>query len=143
MFNNLAAYDLMMIAFIALMLGLGVVLLNNDARRLVLAPIERMMEIIEYVALDPLQEDQQVLLSEGADRTGEYEMKLLEVRQRSKSYQIIVHHALSSPHLMRMNTSSPILQTAITKITGLLRVGFGVAGAEIISKVSTTRSNLP
>ena len=28
----------------------------QDARRLVLAPIERMMVVIEYMAIDPLQE---------------------------------------------------------------------------------------
>ncbi|CAM9610380.1 unnamed protein product, partial [Phaeothamnion confervicola] len=98
-----AGYGLLLTTFVAAILAVGIISFNADAHDLVLAPIERMMDIIEYMALDPLQVRCQNLKSNDNDgRSGEYEMKLLE--------------------------------TAITKITGLLRVGFGIAGAEIISK---------
>ncbi len=71
---------------------------TGDAQKLVLAPIESMMEMVHMVADDPLE----VYDFSGISRNGEYETK--------------------------------VVQDAIEKITALLRVGFGVAGAEIISK---------
>lgn len=70
---------------------------TGDAQKLILAPIESMMEMIEMVARDPLEDYD---FSE-VSRTGEYETR--------------------------------VVQLAIQKITALLRIGFGVAGAEIIS----------
>lgn len=70
---------------------------NGDAQKLVLAPIESMMEMINRVANDPLENYD----FNEINGTGEYETK--------------------------------VVQVAIQKITALLRVGFGVAGAEIIS----------
>ena len=71
---------------------------NGDAQKLVLAPIESMMEMVNMVADDPLEDYD----FNNNSRTGEYETR--------------------------------VVQVAIQKITTLLRVGFGVAGAEIISK---------
>ncbi len=71
---------------------------TGDAQKLVLAPIESMMEMIHMVADDPLED---------------YDFSKL---------------ALTSEYETR------VVQVAIQKITALLRVGFGVAGAEIISK---------
>lgn len=70
---------------------------TGDAQKLVLAPIENMMEMVNMVADDPLQD---------------YDFNAL---------------ALTSEYETR------VVQVAIQKITALLRVGFGVAGAEIIS----------
>lgn len=70
---------------------------TGDAQRLVLAPIENMMTIVNMVAEDPL-EDFDFKSMPGA---GGYETR--------------------------------VVQLAIEKITALLRIGFGVAGAEIIS----------
>jgi hypothetical protein len=70
---------------------------TGDAQKLVLAPIENMMEMVNMVADDPLED---------------YDFNAL---------------ALTSEYETR------VVQVAIQKITALLRVGFGVAGAEIIS----------
>ena len=70
---------------------------TGDAQKLVLAPIESMMEMINMVADDPLEDYDFTEVS----RAGEYETR--------------------------------VVQVAIQKITALLRIGFGVAGAEIIS----------
>ena len=70
---------------------------TGDAQKLVLAPIENMMEMVNMVADDPLED---------------YDFNTL---------------ALTSEYETR------VVQVAIQKITALLRVGFGVAGAEIIS----------
>ena len=70
---------------------------TGDAQKLVLAPIESMMEMVNMVAKDPLQDFD---FSE-VSKASEYETR--------------------------------VVQVAIQKITTLLRIGFGVAGAEIIS----------
>lgn len=71
---------------------------TGDAQKLVLAPIESMMEMINMVAEDPLEDYD---FNKELSSAGEYETR--------------------------------VVQVAIQKITALLRVGFGVAGAEIIS----------
>lgn len=70
---------------------------TGDAQKLVLAPIECMMEMINKVAEDPLEDFD----FNNVSSTGDYETR--------------------------------VVQVAIQKITSLLRIGFGVAGAEIIS----------
>jgi hypothetical protein len=70
---------------------------TGDAQRLVLAPIENMMAIVNMVADDPLE----VFDFNNTPGSGDYETQ--------------------------------VIQLAIEKITALLRIGFGVAGAEIIS----------
>lgn len=101
---NLAPYmEKQSIASIYLMLFVIFMLIvlsaqfTGDAQRLVLAPIENMMAIVNMVAEDPLEDFD----FKSMPRTGDYE--------------------------------THVVQLAIEKITALLRVGFGVAGAEIIS----------
>eukprot|EP00606_Chrysophyceae_sp_TOSAG23-5_P001277 GSChrysophyteH2.ASY1.ANO1.1205.1 assembled CDS len=94
-----AMFSILTTLFIAVLLVVGSLIFTADTQTMVIAPIERMMNMVEAVARDPLQP-----LSfdhEGTASTGEYETRLLE--------------------------------TTIEKITGLLRVGFGEAGAGIIS----------
>lgn len=95
-------YSIVITIFIGFMLVVGSVTFNEDSQKLVLTPIERMMNMVEAVARDPMQE----LHFDETDDTskiqgGDYETKLLE--------------------------------STIEKITSLLRVGFGEAGAGIIS----------
>jgi class 3 adenylate cyclase len=83
--------------FVLFMLVLLSTQFTGDAQRLVLAPIENMMAIVNMVAEDPLEDFD----FKSLPRTGDYE--------------------------------THVVQVAIEKITALLRIGFGVAGAEIIS----------
>jgi len=94
--------------FIAIMLVGSALVFTNDAQQLVIAPIERMMNMVEGVAADPLK-PLHFHHASGPTQTGEYEMRLLE--------------------------------TTIEKITGLLRVGFGEAGAGIISANLSTKNS--
>ncbi len=89
-----SVFSIIMTLFVGFMLITGSVIISSDAQKLVIEPIERMMNLVDAVAKNPLQAFQ---MTDGA----EYEMKLLE--------------------------------GTIQKITGLLRVGFGEAGAGIIS----------
>lgn len=94
--------------FIAIMLVGSALVFTNDAQQLVIAPIERMMNMVEGVAADPLK-PLHFHHASGPTQTGEYEMRLLE--------------------------------TTVEKITGLLRVGFGEAGAGIISANLSTKNS--
>ena len=76
---------------------------TGDAQKLVLAPIENMMEMVNLVAEDPLEEFD------------------------------FSHHTSQSYGAGGGQYETRVVQIAIQKITALLRVGFGVAGADIIS----------
>lgn len=102
-----AFYSTLTTIFIAVLLVAGSLVFTNDTQNMVINPIERMMNMVEAVAKDPLQP-----LSfdhSSTTATGQYETRLLEV--------------------------------TIEKITGLLRVGFGEAGAGIISTNLATQKD--
>ena len=97
--ESISSVELML--FILVMLVVLSAQFTGDAQRLVLAPIENMMNLVDHVAKDPLED------------FDDYE------------------------NLDSGNYETNIVQTAIARITHLLRVGFGVAGAEIISSNMT------
>lgn len=90
-----AFLDVLTTLFVAMLLLLTVYVFQSLSDRLVLTPIQSMVDLVEAVAEDPSREFE--LSAEGG---GNYETRHIE--------------------------------SAIQKITGLLRVGFGIAGAEII-----------
>ena len=94
-----ALYAIIMTIFIAIMLVLTAVILADDAQKLVLTPLDKMMNMVEAVAMNPLQKA--TFIRNDEDIADKHETDLLE--------------------------------KTIEKITSLLRVGFGEAGAKIIS----------
>lgn len=72
-----AMYSILTTIFVAIMMVGGALVFTNDAQRLVIAPIERMMNMVEAVAADPLAtlhfEDE----GDG-NQAGSYETRLLE-----------------------------------------------------------------
>lgn len=92
-----AKVGICLMVFVLVMFAMLSIQITGDAQRLVLAPIENMMAIVNMVAEDPLKEFD----FKSMPTTGDYE--------------------------------THVVQSAIEKITALLRIGFGVAGAEIIS----------
>jgi len=99
--RDIALKSLLLTLFVSIMLLLGAMRFTADAQELVLAPIERMMNMVDVLASDPLKEVH-FENKDSDEGDGEYETKLLE------------------------NT--------LEKLTGLLRVGFGEAGASIIAE---------
>lgn len=89
-----AFYDLLTTLFVACLLLLTVQVFQSLSDRLVLTPIQSMVDLVEGVAEDPSRE--------------------FEISGQGGNYE--THH----------------IESAIQKITSLLRVGFGIAGAEII-----------
>jgi hypothetical protein len=94
-----------LLVFVMIMLVVLSLQFTGDAQRLVLAPIENMMSIVNMVAADPLIDYD----FKSMPGTGDYETQ--------------------------------VVQLAIEKITALLRIGFGVAGAEIISSNMAVEGN--
>jgi class 3 adenylate cyclase len=101
--HETALNGILLTIFISFMMLTGTVVFTMDVETLVLKPIQRMMNLVEQVAKDPLAQGHFTHYSDDGkeDHSHEYETRLLE--------------------------------DTIQKITGLLRVGFGEAGAGIIS----------
>lgn len=94
-----AMYGILLTFVVTIVMLVGTIVFTDDVQRLVLDPIERMMNMVEEVSKHPLEP---IVFSSDDEYKEEYETKLL--------------------------------QSTIQKITGLLRIGFGEAGAGIISE---------
>jgi hypothetical protein len=71
-----ATFSILMTIFVAFMMVGGALVFTNDAEQLVIAPIERMMNMVEGVAADPLAPLQ--FEKHARDEAGQYETRLLE-----------------------------------------------------------------
>jgi hypothetical protein len=71
-----STFSILMTIFVAVMMVGGSLVFTNDAETLVIAPIERMMNMVEGVAADPLAPLQ--FEKHANDEAGQYETRLLE-----------------------------------------------------------------
>jgi class 3 adenylate cyclase len=108
-FNNkvelmdIALLSIITTMFVAFMLVVGAHTFTTDAERLVLTPIQEMMDLVQRVSDDPSRP-----IETKNDGGGQYETRKIE--------------------------------NAIKKITDLLRIGFGVAGSEIVRENLSSKS---
>jgi len=93
-----ALYGLLLTTFVIILLVSGSLIFNQDTKRLVIRPIEVMVELVKKINADPIGFDYKV-----------------------------------TQHFQEGLETTMLLQT-IQKIGGLMRVGFGEAGASIIAK---------
>lgn len=107
-----AIYTMILTAIIIFLLMIGIVVFTYDMRRLILKPIENMIELVDAVAKDPLQP-----ISKSKDR--------LPKRTRNSNNNDELGN--------EGQYETEILKSSLEKVTSLLRVGFGEAGAGIIS----------
>jgi hypothetical protein len=105
-------YTIYLTLCVAFVLIGGYITFTKDVKRLVIKPIERMMNMVEIVAQDPLQplEDAKIELVQ----QGKYRSIMGTTKVKSGQYETL------------------LLEKSLEKVTGLLRVGFGEAGAGII-----------
>lgn len=106
-----AGYQLLQTTFIVILLGAGAMVFSKDTQSLVIAPIEKMVSIVKQLADDPLTKP------DVADEDEEIAKKL-QKKQGGGGGQL----------------ETSMLENTILKIGGLLQVGFGEAGAQIIGK---------
>ena len=93
-----ARYSMLQTTFIVFLLGAGAMSFSKDTQTLVIAPIEKMVNIVKQLADDPLTKPD----------VDEHEPEVYQAK--SKAFE------------------TSMLENTILKIGGLLQVGFGEAG---------------
>merc|ERR1719171_2920278 len=106
-----ALFSMGLTMFVVFLLGFGSMSFSNDTQRLVIAPIEKMVNIVKQLADDPLRKPE--MQEEAGDEVVE-----VEKSKGKNSGQL----------------ETGMLETTILKIGSLLQVGFGEAGAVIIGQ---------
>lgn len=185
-------YQILLIIFVGIMMVMGSIAFTSDAERLVLRPIERMMNMVEAVAANPLaplsfsvqsssldalhssasqslkilenkakggsgdedDEDEDGAAGGGGGGGGRANGATTKTGNKRWSLKSLYSEVAGTPSVTAANNNrtarsssatagkraaeagdyeTHLLETTIEKITGLLRVGFGEAGANIIS----------
>jgi len=125
-----AALSILQTIFICLAVGVGAMLFSKDANELLLNPIERMIEKMETIKDNPLEA---MRLGYMEFRREEIEAakvreKLAQVRWPWKIIYKYRHKKVQEP------METVMLERTIIKLGGLLALGFGEAGAEVIGE---------
>merc|ERR1719310_996832 len=105
---------------------MGALFFAKDANALLMNPIERMISKMQRIRDDPLQ----------AIKLGdeEYKREMIERRYRREQLQKRRHFWQAAPKLVKEPMETVVLEKTIIKLGGLLALGFGEAGAEIIGQ---------
>jgi len=129
--SQLGAYlSILQTVFICLAVGVGSMLFSNDANKLLLHPIERMITKMEQIRDNPLY----------AMKMGDMEYRKEELAQEKKKERLqkmnrcmrwlyVTYQSKKAKEPME----TLILERTVVKLGGLLALGFGEAGAEIIA----------
>lgn len=134
-----AMLNLFQTLFICFLLSIGSLTFANDANKLVLAPIERMIFKLEKIRNDPLEalkiKHGERQLRAGRQKTGDEE--------RCRDYCkrcLVALLPCCARSLGAANTQVPepmetqVLERTIIRIASLLAIGFGAAGAQIVGQ---------
>lgn len=100
--------------FVSVVLLIAAIYFQQDANKLVLNPIERMLEKVRLIAKNPL-----VAASDDVEMAG-----IMSMMHKQEG---------TSQKKQLQNLETTILEQAITKIGHLLALGFGEAGSMIIA----------
>lgn len=109
--------------FIVIVLCLGAMFFSKDANILVLNPIERMIAKMEKIRDNPLY----------AMRLGDEEYKREELERKNRK-EAPKRWWKPRPKVNKEPMETVVLEKTIIKLGGLLALGFGEAGAEIIGQ---------
>ena len=143
--------NLLQTIFVCIALTFSSVLFENDANKLVLQPLEIMIEIVEKVSKDPIGAKNIEELQDGIKAEIE---NINEENNNKKNNNNIVNnpnHTLKRrstistfkpDHNNEDNYEVTVIKSAIIKISALLAIGFGDAGGEIIAKNLSNNQDL-
>jgi hypothetical protein len=106
---NTATKNCVQTLFVCILLVTLAQQFSNDTQKLVIAPVEKMVNIIKQLAVDPLKKP--------------------EVRQDDDEKESPEKKGKKGPQL-----ETAMLEDTILKIGGLLQVSFGEAGADVLKK---------
>eukprot|EP00744_Colponema_vietnamica_P002709 GILI01004220.1.p1 GENE.GILI01004220.1~~GILI01004220.1.p1 ORF type:complete len:852 (+),score=253.70 GILI01004220.1:189-2744(+) len=142
--NSLAAFDLRQYSqisaglniartvFICIVLTVSALFFSKDTQELVLGPIERIIAKITEIATNPL----------AAARNQQAEEELLRQAEEKKKKDSTVGKIEKKKKKDQPVYETTMLEHTITKIGGLLALGFGEAGSEIIASNMGNNGNL-
>jgi class 3 adenylate cyclase len=115
--------------FICMCVAIGAMGFNRDANQLLLHPIERMIAKMESIKDNPLE----------AMRLGDLEYRREEILEAKRAAQLAKRGScmkvlcrLFASKKMKEPMETAMLEKTIIKLGGLLALGFGEAGAEVI-----------
>jgi len=124
-----AGLSILRTIFICCAVGLGAMSFSNNANVLLLNPIERMIGKMETIKDNPLE----------AMKLGDLEYRREQIEQAKREERLAKkgkcwHLFYSSMSNSKEPMETVILEKTIIKLGGLLALGFGEAGAEIIGQ---------
>lgn len=126
-----AAYSIGTTAFVCVILCIASIFFTSSANVLVLAPVEKMMRKVELIRANPLK------AMKIAD--DEFQREEMEKKKKAnrKSWRDWLCKRRNPMDVLRTEASEPmetvILEKTIIKLGSLLALGFGEAGANIVS----------
>mmetsp|Transcript_77613 Transcript_77613/g.251291 ORF Transcript_77613/g.251291 Transcript_77613/m.251291 type:complete len:1086 (-) Transcript_77613:120-3377(-) len=130
-----AGLNILQTIFICLAVGVGAMSFSKDANELLLHPIERMIAKMETIKDNPLE----------AMRLGDLEYRREEVEQARKKDALAKMSRLKRllfqyqyMKVVKEPMETVLLEKTIIKLGGLLALGFGEAGAEIVGRFAGT-----
>jgi class 3 adenylate cyclase len=126
-----AAYSLIVTGFICVVLCMASLGFAKDANRLVLQPVEQMINRVETIRADPLIA---VQMSDEEFKHEEKEKALLRAQRTRRFYKTAksIFNCESKDVQREGIMETVILEKTIIKLGSLLALGFGEAGANII-----------
>ena len=120
--------------FICIVLVGAVAILSRDAQKLVLTPIENMMEKVQKISLNPLGAAQEQERKEVMDQIASLEQaKLEESHEANKKVSRLKICCTKKKAEEEEPMETVFLEKTLNKIGALLALGFGEAGSEIIA----------
>jgi len=124
-----AGLNILQTVFICIVVGLGAMTFSNDANQLLLHPIQRMIAKMETIKDNPVEAMKLGDLEYRREQI-EHTLKQEELAKKGRLWRWLFMHTLLRKAKEPMETV--ILERTIIKLGGLLALGFGEAGAEII-----------
>ncbi|KAF4759000.1 hypothetical protein FOZ63_024455 [Perkinsus olseni] len=123
------ALDMLSTLFVCILLATLSIQFQNDTQKLVIGPIEKMVNIIKQLAEDPLRRPDVQDSGElrGCEFLGDEKQALNMTAHPTRKFE-------DEDSSGRPQLETRMLENTILKIGRLLQVGFGRAGAEIVNK---------
>jgi hypothetical protein len=117
---------------ICVILGIGTYVFSNSAFALVLEPVERMMNRVDRIRSNPLLATQ--MHDNTTSRHDEKKLKALAKYNTSRNFLTRWNSKRELLSLYQTSMETEMLEKTIMRIGGLLAVGFGPAGADIVAR---------
>eukprot|EP00401_Gymnodinium_catenatum_P002808 CAMPEP_0117519466 /NCGR_PEP_ID=MMETSP0784-20121206/32664_1 /TAXON_ID=39447 /ORGANISM="" /LENGTH=973 /DNA_ID=CAMNT_0005315423 /DNA_START=19 /DNA_END=2940 /DNA_ORIENTATION=+ len=124
-----ARYAIVLTAFICIILTIASLYFSSDANRLVLGPVEKMINRLETIRKNPFVA---IKMADEEFRDEEKLQQQMEASRAKRGPAKCCVQCFSSPAQKQEPMETVVLEKTIIKLGSLLALGLGVAGANII-----------